>query len=61
MATHSSTHAWKISQSEGPGRLQSIGSQRVRCDLVTKQQYNINLCFCVFLIFIFNSFLIYVL
>ena len=27
MATHSSTLAWKIPQTEGPGRLQSMGSQ----------------------------------
>ena len=30
MATHSSTLAWKISWTEDPGRLQSMGSQRVR-------------------------------
>ena len=30
MATHSSTLAWRISQMEEPGRLQSTGSQRVR-------------------------------
>ena len=29
MATHSSTLAWKIPWTEEPGRLQSIGSQRV--------------------------------
>ena len=28
MATHSSTLAWKISWTEEPGRLQSVGSQR---------------------------------
>ena len=32
MATHSSTHAWKISWMEKPGGLQSMGSQRVRHD-----------------------------
>ena len=32
MATHSSTLAWKIPWTEEPGRLQSIGSQRVRHD-----------------------------
>ena len=32
MATHSSTIAWKISWREEPGRLQSMGSQRVRHD-----------------------------
>ena len=30
MATHSSTLAWKIPWMEEPGRLQCIGSQRVR-------------------------------
>ena len=29
MATHSSTLAWRIPWTEGPGRLQSMGSQRV--------------------------------
>ena len=38
MATHSSILAWKIPQTEEPGRLQSMGSQRVRHDLVTEQQ-----------------------
>ena len=32
MATHSSTLAWKIPWMEGPGRLQSMGSLRVRHD-----------------------------
>ena len=32
MATHSSTVAWKISRTEEPGRLQSMGSQRVGHD-----------------------------
>ena len=32
MATHSSTLAWRIPWREGPGRLQSMGSQRVRHD-----------------------------
>ena len=35
MATHSSTLAWKIPQTEEPGRLQSMGSCRVGQDLVT--------------------------
>ena len=30
MATHSSILAWKIPQTEEPGGLQSLGSQRVR-------------------------------
>ena len=29
MATHSSTLAWKIPRTEEPGRLQSMGSQRI--------------------------------
>ena len=32
MATHSSILAWRISWTEEPGRLQSIGSQRVGHD-----------------------------
>ena len=32
MATHSSTLAWKIPSMEEPGRLQSMGSLRVRHD-----------------------------
>ena len=36
IATHSSTLAWKISWTEEPGSLQSIGLQRVEHDWVTK-------------------------
>ena len=32
IATHSSTLAWKIPRTEEPGRLQSMGSHRVRHD-----------------------------
>ena len=32
MATHSSILAWKISRTEEPGGLQSMGPQRVRHD-----------------------------
>ena len=35
MAPHSSTLAWKISWTEEPGRLQSMGSLRVGHDSVT--------------------------
>ena len=35
MATHSSMLAWKISRTEKPGGLQSVGPQRVRHDQVT--------------------------
>ena len=38
MATHSSILAWEIPWTEEPGRLQSIGSQRVGHDLGTEQQ-----------------------
>ena len=38
MEIHSSILAGKISWTEEPGRLQSMGSQRVRHDLLTKQQ-----------------------
>ena len=39
IATHSSILAWRIPRIEQPGGLQSMGSQRVRHDLVTKQQH----------------------
>ena len=35
MATHSSTLAWKMPWMEKPGRLQSVGLQRVVCDQAT--------------------------
>ena len=35
MATHSSILSWKISWTEGPGGLQSMGSQRVGHNWVT--------------------------
>ena len=38
MAAHSSILAWRIPWTEEPGRLQSMGSQRVRHSLATKQQ-----------------------
>ena len=38
MATHSSTVAWEISWTEEPGRLQSMGPQRVGYNLVAKQR-----------------------
>ena len=38
MVPHSSILAWDIPWTEEPGGLQSMGSQRVRHDLVTKQQ-----------------------
>ena len=41
MATKSSILAWGIPWTEGPGGLQSMGSQRVRHDLVTKHTHTI--------------------
>ena len=38
MGTHSSILTWEIPWTEEPGGLQSMGSQRVRHDLVTEQQ-----------------------
>ena len=38
MTTHSSILAWNIPWTEESGGLQSVGSQRVGHDLVTKQQ-----------------------
>ena len=38
MATRKSIFAWEISWTEEPGGLQSMGSQRVGHNLVTKQQ-----------------------
>ena len=38
MSTHSSILAWRIAWTEEPGRLQSMGSQRVRHNLATEQQ-----------------------
>ena len=38
MATCSSILAWEIQWTEEPGGLQSMGLQRVRHDLETKQQ-----------------------
>ena len=40
MATHSCILAWEISRTEEPGRLQSMGLQRVRHDLATKHHHH---------------------
>ena len=39
MATHSSVLAWRIPWAEGPAGLQSMGSQSVGHDLVTKHTH----------------------
>ena len=52
MATHSSILAWKIPWTEEPGEQVNMGSQRVRYDLATKQQQQIqssNLLLGIFL------------
>ena len=36
MSMHSNEFAWKIPQTEKPGRIQSMGVQRVRYDLATE-------------------------
>ena len=38
MAIHSSILAWEISWTQEPGRLQSMGLQKIRHGLATKQQ-----------------------
>ena len=38
MATHCSIFTWEIPWTEDPGGLQSMGSQRVKHDLATKQK-----------------------
>ena len=43
MATHSSIFAWRITWTEEPGRLQSMGSQRAGHDLETKRYNNSSL------------------
>ena len=44
MATQASILAWRIPWTEEPGGLESMGSQRVRCDLLTLQQQQISHC-----------------
>ena len=39
MAIHSNILAWRIPQTEGPGGLQSLGSQKELNITVTKQQF----------------------
>ena len=40
MATQSSVLAWKILWMEEPGRIQSMGSQRVKDDLLTNTPFS---------------------
>ena len=39
MATHPNILAWKILWTDKPGRLQSLGSQRIRHDLAHKAEW----------------------
>ena len=55
MAAPSSTLAWEIPWMEEPGGLQSMGSQRVRHDLATKQPQLIYWCCRPYQIRPFNS------
>ena len=48
MATHSTIPAWRIPRTEEPGGLQSMGLQRVRHDLTTKQQFSLWIFFWIF-------------
>ena len=43
IATHASILSWKIPWTEEPGELQFMGLQRVRHDLATKQQEQLNI------------------
>ena len=59
MATHSSILAWRIPWTEEPGRLQSMGSQRVRHDWVTfylRFSYNSLFCLCIYFFLLFSDF-----
>ena len=58
MATQSSILAWKIPWTEEPGRLQSMGSQRVRHDWVTNTYFRVRLANWYFLnLLIVNGYL----
>ena len=54
VATHSSTLAWEILWTEGPGGLQSMGSQRVEHSWATKHTHMVLVLLDV--IFMFNIF-----
>ena len=49
MATHSSIFAWKIPWTEDPGRLQSMGSQSLRHNLVAEHA-----CIYLYIIVLFK-------
>ena len=49
MTTHSSILTWESPWTEEPGRLQSMGLQRVGHDLAAKQQKCISVCYKPFI------------
>ena len=51
MATHSRIIAWRISWTEEPGRLQSMGSQRIRHDRETNTYLHLVYSLCPWLCF----------
>ena len=55
MTTHSSIPAWRIPWSEESGGLQSMGSQRDRHDLLTKQHIMMDIDFHHFFLCISNT------
>ena len=46
MEIHSSTLAWENPWTEELGGLRSMGSQKVRYDLATKQQQQFSILYC---------------
>ena len=61
MATHSSIIVWRISRTKEPGGLQSMGSQRLRQGLATKQQQQkvLTFKFCFIYMIVSLVFVIY--
>ena len=57
MLTHSSVLAWKIPWTEEPGRLQSVGSQRVGHNWLTEHIYIYDVCVyvCIYMYVIYKS------
>ena len=58
MATLSSILAWKIPWTEEPGRLQSMGLQRVAHDLITKYAQAKQGCEFIFFFFLHMNILV---
>ena len=55
MVTHASIPAWTIPGTEEPGRLQSMGSQRVGHDWVTSLHFTTSLLICVIFLEIYMT------